>query len=321
MTVYASRETCWLSTRVEWSSRMATANCLQAFSDQTFLPPGGSPLSRRGWVFQERMLAARAVHFTKNQVFCECSSLQASEILPKGLPRGWSARRPRQLARDFAGVLTRKLARASTGGLAKALSRVLATETQNPQKYLLRSGSSASRQEDEWWNMVTQYSRTSLTFANDRLLAFSALAKRYCLIKELEQSNYVAGMWRHQLPLSLLWYYEFDTSSDAKAEMPPAVTGIAPSWSWASVLARIDTVEPTDLVATCSVRDIRITRRSLNFFDGANSCHLRLCSSVCRFRRTRKDAETWLHFDHRGKGTAVQESRSQVVLTKERSTW
>ncbi|KAI1295289.1 hypothetical protein F5Y03DRAFT_303911 [Xylaria venustula] len=33
-----------------------------------------APLSQRAWVFQERQLARRALHFTKHEVFWECSA-------------------------------------------------------------------------------------------------------------------------------------------------------------------------------------------------------------------------------------------------------
>jgi hypothetical protein len=44
------------------------------------------PLSKRGWVLQERMLARRTLHFTRTEVFWECDSMFASETFPNGLP-------------------------------------------------------------------------------------------------------------------------------------------------------------------------------------------------------------------------------------------
>lgn len=42
------------------------------------------PLAERGWVTQERFLAARTIHFTSSQVFWECREMRASESFPNG---------------------------------------------------------------------------------------------------------------------------------------------------------------------------------------------------------------------------------------------
>lgn len=47
-----------------------------------------SPLHKRGWVYQERFLARRVVHFTNAEVMWECAELQASESYPEGIPKG-----------------------------------------------------------------------------------------------------------------------------------------------------------------------------------------------------------------------------------------
>jgi hypothetical protein len=45
-----------------------------------------SPLSQRAWVFQERYLARRTIHFTAEQIFCECRINIACEGWPEGAP-------------------------------------------------------------------------------------------------------------------------------------------------------------------------------------------------------------------------------------------
>jgi hypothetical protein len=44
------------------------------------------PLNRRAWVVQERSLAVRVLHFTKDQLIWECREFAASESFPEGLP-------------------------------------------------------------------------------------------------------------------------------------------------------------------------------------------------------------------------------------------
>src|SRR4051812_38751569 len=45
-----------------------------------------APVNTRAWVFQERLLSPRVVHFAKDQIFWECHELRASEGFPGGLP-------------------------------------------------------------------------------------------------------------------------------------------------------------------------------------------------------------------------------------------
>jgi hypothetical protein len=45
------------------------------------------PLMSRAWVVQERFLAPRTLHFTKQQVFWVCRCLTACEVWPEGIPR------------------------------------------------------------------------------------------------------------------------------------------------------------------------------------------------------------------------------------------
>jgi hypothetical protein len=44
-----------------------------------------SPLCRRAWVLQERLLAPRNLHFGHDQLFWECNQLKACEGYPIGL--------------------------------------------------------------------------------------------------------------------------------------------------------------------------------------------------------------------------------------------
>lgn len=45
-----------------------------------------TPLLRRGWVLQERLLSRRTLHFANLEVFWECHQVQADETFPKGAP-------------------------------------------------------------------------------------------------------------------------------------------------------------------------------------------------------------------------------------------
>jgi len=59
-----------------------------------------TPLSSRAWAFQERYLARRTIHFTAEQIFCECRYNTVCESFPTGL--GWSGINtfPKRVTRD-----------------------------------------------------------------------------------------------------------------------------------------------------------------------------------------------------------------------------
>ncbi|KAL7806376.1 heterokaryon incompatibility domain-containing protein [Trichoderma aethiopicum] len=236
---------------------------LYSFSDKYFLRPLEKPLNRRGWVFQERTLAPRIVHFTNEQVFWECHSLTANEVLPEGLSK------------------------ASQTGIDRRVSSNLPLDE---LKY-------------RWYaEIMTRYSATSLTFADDRLLAVSAVAKQFCAAMQRDPSSYLAGIWEDDLPVSLLW------GEDHRPRMggtgPPATKIItevksAPSWSWASILGPVSCTLPTYQKAAAEVLEVHTKRTSPNFFDGVDSCRLRLRGSMCKFTRGVQNDEPWIYIAQR----------------------
>lgn len=232
---------------------------LQAFPDRWAIGPQDAPLNQRGWVFQERTLAPRIIHFTKDVAFWECRGLEASEILPQAVPYVSNERlTPKGVGTSF---------------------------TLSMQELKL-----------QWIEIVERYSRTSLTFADDRLLALSAVAKQFCSVMRLHPSDYLAGMWRGELPISLLWAQEM-RQRISELEPTRAVTEMerAPSWSWASILGLVNYVRPISLMAVADVLDVQIARTSPNFFDGADSCRLRLRSYICKFSRRVQDGLPWVY--------------------------
>lgn len=76
----------------------------------------------------------------------------------------------------------------------------------------------------DWDRIVTQYSAADLTISTDRLPALSGIAERQSAITG---DDYLAGMWRKDLELQLLW-----SPFKAKSQRPD---WRSPSWSWASV--------------------------------------------------------------------------------------
>ena len=167
-----------------------------------------APLNRRGWVMQERWLSPRVLHYGRDQLLWECRELDACETYPDGLPKP----------------------------LRNALSGFkLGSEFMTPLQYSQQGGNTESPPDlahrSIWGSIVDKYSTTSLTKGEDKLVAISGIAKR---MQGLLDDEYLAGLWRKNLPSQLLWALEHnELLTDLPLTRPRLYR--APSWSWASV--------------------------------------------------------------------------------------
>jgi hypothetical protein len=161
------------------------------------------PLSDRGWVFQERLLSPRVLHFARTQIVWECFDMDKCEMFPGWSPYPTEAR----------------------------ISPRLKTK---PSQF--ESGSSSGRLEqygkkmdfglyDHWIHLVNAYSRCSLTYPDDRLIAMSGIAEMF---KENTGDEYLAGLWKSRLTEGLNWVV-VDPVARPQNHLR------APSWSWAAV--------------------------------------------------------------------------------------
>jgi hypothetical protein len=125
----------------------------------------GFPLCRRAWALQERVLAPRILHFTKEQLIWECRRHVLSESFPNGLP---DHLRDYHVVRNF---------------VLPSLQGSFPTA---------------------WARVVKLYTRAELTCPQDKLIAISGLASEMRLCGHAS-GRYLAGMWESQLPISLLW--------------------------------------------------------------------------------------------------------------------
>ncbi|KAI6815003.1 hypothetical protein KC332_g9236 [Hortaea werneckii] len=151
-------------------------------------------LFTRGWIFQERLLANRMLHFAKSQMYWECSGggqTLASEEHPEGMP-----------APRF---------------------------KQNLYPWSLECSSSKLRNGKQslqalWADLVSNYSELQLSFPEkDKLLAVGGIAER---MADLLQDQYVAGMFARDLIMQLTWQVWRGRKRASRFR--------APTWSWAS---------------------------------------------------------------------------------------
>lgn len=116
---------------------------------------------------EERYLAPRVLHFGQQQLWWECQELGANEALDRTMPMHYNLK-------------------------GKELDS--ASEIGDP-KYdgIIR----------DWSQILSTYSKSSLTKAEDKLVAISGIAKHFQ--KRLGNDQYVAGLWRGCLAEQLLW--------------------------------------------------------------------------------------------------------------------
>jgi hypothetical protein len=77
-----------------------------------------------------------------------------------------------------------------------------------------------------WCTVLESYSTALLSFESDKFVALSGVAK---YLSEKGLGTYVAGLWRHNLELQLLWQTEFRRCGSLPSRYR------APSWSWAAI--------------------------------------------------------------------------------------
>lgn len=153
-----------------------------------------APLNSRSWVLQERLLSARVLHFAEDQLYWECSALEASEGFPDGLPEG------------------------SGEGVKKWFR-----EDEKPNDYL-------NGLYWKWEKIVRAYTSGELTNTTDKLIAISGIARE--MERHIyEKDSYLAGLWRFDIIPQLLWDIAEPRQAGQRTRIAQFV---APSWSWAS---------------------------------------------------------------------------------------
>jgi hypothetical protein len=140
------------------------------------------PLLKRGWVFQERLLAPRVLHFGPQELWWEC--LEHVDCECSGICSG---------------------AFYSTGQ-EKFLSKM------THQKAL--ADSALPQVSRRWHEIVEEFSQLGFTKARDKFPALSGIAEQ---INQFHNGTYLAGLWRDTLITDLLWY-RLDPSTASSTE-------------------------------------------------------------------------------------------------------
>jgi hypothetical protein len=195
-----------------------------------------TPLAKRGWVVQERILAPRTLHFSPGQLFWECREHNACESLPYVIP----------------------------------------PPTLQPWHYLEKQDLP-----DLWPAIVAFYSGCDLTYPKDKLVAISGIAQK---IHDDTKDVYLAGLWRNNLEMQLLWSVQ-----EGASLKPRPLEYRAPSWSWASIDSKIRPSSeipyqdaPGDSISRyVTVTDASVLPSGLNTFGEVSVGVLHLRCEIC----------------------------------------
>ncbi|KAI4631976.1 uncharacterized protein J4E87_002683 [Alternaria ethzedia] len=182
-----------------------------------------APVNRRGWVFQERLMAPRVLHFCRDQIAWECAEFEDAE----GHPEMNLTTRARQGTMVDEGRFKDLTAKAG-----KELRRNRLQGLPDPDE-----GMSDLYIYELWKHVVEVYSKTQLTVSGDKLIALSGIARRFSEGKELftEPITYIAGLWKNNIESQLLWQVN-ELYRDGVFENPGRRDATrAPSFSWASI--------------------------------------------------------------------------------------
>jgi hypothetical protein len=171
------------------------------------------PINHRAWTMQESWLAPRMLIYGSGPLQWQCLSKSASF---GGTP-------PSESERDLLPVKQRR-------------------------KFFTVTPGEVDREklEDEWRDIVLEYTRRAMKDPTDKLPALSGVAAEF---GRLSGDVYLAGLWKSSLPYSLLWHQR----GAAPAGTSPIPKYRAPSWSWASVDGPINIKSPRRWIARTEV--------------------------------------------------------------------
>ena len=187
------------------------------------------PLTTRGWVLQEEILAPRTIYFGARQVLWNCVSSRACETYPAMQKKpSADAEVPHHDKEIF-------LRDEELQPITSWLSLVKTQSEQKRIRGLDRTELDPERLYRVWTDFVSHYSLRQLTFPVDKLLAIAGVSK---LFGTIMRDEFIAGLWRNHLMEGLLWSIRANTKTANPSEYR------APTWSWASKDGYVMYAEP-----------------------------------------------------------------------------
>ncbi|KAG4443507.1 hypothetical protein IFR05_000980 [Cadophora sp. M221] len=241
-----------------------------------------STLSTRGWVMQERILAARTVFFTEEGIFWQCAKKSSSEF-KENVRTNWkykSSHEPMSPASE----------RPSKPGFNELVKnwradaqeyRFKSTGTMATDKLSFFSATFRGKKRRQvearpWHNLIYEFTQKNLTQPNDRLRAVEGIASEF---SDSTSSIYVqnAGIWKSDMIGGMAWYRQWNQDSKQLS--------IAPSWSWASISGQVVSMyRRTEHVVNIVEVDWKKTASKILDQRSIYVEELRISGNVCRVK-------------------------------------
>jgi hypothetical protein len=177
-----------------------------------------APLNTRGWVFQEKILSRRIIHFARSQVYWECKKRFVGEECEGRIQFSGATLEPSQFWADVNAV-----------GYIGPLPIERANDVRDAGYPLTRL--------DEfyygWRTLTRYYSTRQFTKASDRLVALLGIVR---FIEEQTGLRCVDGHWDDgswRFVRELMWFPKGQKTKSSLCDDKPS--RLCSSWSWASL--------------------------------------------------------------------------------------
>jgi hypothetical protein len=166
--------------------------------------------NKRAWTFQERLVSSRVLHFSRNKLYFECRSSEATENGDP--PREAMYNLPYELDSYYRSIGYFEHFSSQTSPKPSDIYRI-------------------------YYILVQQYSQRKLTFRNDKESAFSAFVFQF---QKLLRCEGVYGLWMSDILKGLLWMSWQDERITESSVLPEDLSGHSwPSWSWYSYTSSV----------------------------------------------------------------------------------
>lgn len=232
------------------------------------------PLFGRAWVLQEWLLSRRIAHFCSGELFWECNTLMQCECQMN--PCSEAIRQP-----------------TADDGLTRAsFHRFLTADQEHHGTRLV------------WPQVVREFTQRGITMVTDRLPAMSGLAE---FAKMHAKDDYLFGLWKSDLPASLLWSLGPPPRVPLGVEEDPLKSKrqdpyYAPTWSWASTTGSIwydlaegnaSFIDKIRREPMCQIMDVTATPATSNPYGPASRGEIRIRGPVGPLPRRSRQRPGW----------------------------
>ncbi|PVH71624.1 HET-domain-containing protein [Cadophora sp. DSE1049] len=200
--------------------------------------PQPEPINCRGWCLQEAVLSNRLLRYTSKELFWECNEWRFCEC-----------------------------GHADSSGGIEADDEASSRGVRRPELF---GRLEADEMRQSWSDIVMKFMERQLGYDEDKLPALSGLANQFARVKGLGTGvgdEYLAGHWRSDFVVSLLWNLEDDRSRNMRDKevvyRRPKIWR-APSWSWAAVEGPVTVIPLRHFRSCLEVMDISTVKSTMD---------------------------------------------------------